>query len=190
MRKGSGKNQCGNCSKPLTEDVCSPSIFKKGTGRCRSCARIQNDDWKLRNPEKAKAIFVKRKQNFPKAALAATKKYHRTLKGRHAVLKYKFIKEGVPVEDPIFNINFYSELIKDNECHYCLGPLGTTSHGLDAIDNNLGHICFNVVPCCRSCNQKKMNDTSYEEMMLLAPALREIRRRREAVNVDKKLSCL
>lgn len=136
----------------------------KGNAYCLPCNSVRMREHRLKNP---------------RACCARVMKYHRTFKGRFLVLKSKTKKENNPSTDLLNNLNFYTEIIRDNECHYCLGPLGKTSHALDRMDNNIGHLCFNVVPCCKSCNQKKMNDTSYEEMMLLVPALREIRKRRE-----------
>jgi hypothetical protein len=39
-------------------------------------------------------------------------------------------------------------------CHYCRKDRGNLN-GFDRIDNNLGHIKGNLIPCCRSCNSQK-----------------------------------
>jgi hypothetical protein len=186
--KGTGKKICGGCKKlgvitPLIKDNCPPSVFKKGYGQCRSCMNITGKNWRDNNPEKRKLILQNRK--ISGSATRAAMKFHRTIRGKHNVLRSKTRHEDIPRDDLLLRLNFYSELIRDNECHYCLGPLNPTSHSLDCVVNEIGHRCFNVVPCCGSCNQKKMDDTTYEEMMLLVPGLREIRRRRELSNVDK-----
>jgi len=107
--------------------------------------------------------------------------YRRTFRGRHSVLKVALRKEKISRKDPLWSLEFYTALIQDGICHYCFGPLNLYGAGLDCMNNEIGHVGFNVVPCCRSCNQKKMHDLSYEEMMLLAPVLREIVRRRAQV---------
>lgn len=193
--KGTGKYLCGGCKKkgiikPLTEDNCSPSVFKRRAGSCRECMVADSVVWNQKNILKRKEARIKKYQENREYLIDISKRYLRTVKGRHNVLKSKIKYECIPQTDPILSLNFYAELIKDNECHYCLGSLGPVGHGLDCMNNDLGHQSFNTVPCCKSCNQKKMNDTTYEEMMLLAPALREIRRRRETVNVEPSLFCL
>ena len=39
-------------------------------------------------------------------------------------------------------------------CHYCTDPIATI--GLDRMDNALGYVMQNVVPCCTSCNKAKL----------------------------------
>jgi len=190
--KGTGKYICSGCKKkgiinPLTKDNCAPSVFKRRLGLCRDCKKKESSDWNEKNKTRRKEIANKYRQQNGTVVTQAARAYHRSFKGKHKALVSKIRREGIPSNDPILNLNFYIELIRDNECHYCLGSLNPTSHSLDAMDNKVGHRCFNVVPCCRSCNQKKMNDMTYEEMMLLAPALREIRRRRETANVGASL---
>jgi hypothetical protein len=99
----------------------------------------------------------------------------RSLKRRHKSLKISLRRDGVSESDPLWVYNFYCSLLFDAVCHYCLGDLNPTGGGLDRIDNSTGHVCYNVVPCCRQCNRIKGNDISYENMMLLSPALREIK---------------
>lgn len=106
------------------------------------------------------------------------RKFTKTLKGRHTAVRQALRKEKVSRKDLLWHINFYAELIRDGQCHYCLGLLNPISHGLDCKNNQIGHRCFNVVPCCGACNWKKMKDVTYEEMMLLTPVLRLIRERR------------
>jgi len=46
------------------------------------------------------------------------------------------------------------ETFKDKQCFYC----GDTIKGvrLDRVDNDLGYIMENIVPCCKICNYMKM----------------------------------
>lgn len=59
----------------------------------------------------------------------------------------------------------FAELIKQN-CYICGGPpsnLRTSAktgakvryNGIDRVDNSLGYMAGNVMPCCRACNQVK-----------------------------------
>lgn len=113
------------------------------------------------------------------------KEISKTPKRRHNALKSILKREGVSFTDPLWRFNFYFELIRDFQCHYCGGLLNPTSHALDRRDNSFAHVSFNVVPCCWSCNQRKKSDLSYEEMMILSPALRKIRLLREEFSKEK-----
>lgn len=98
---------------------------------------------------------------------------------RHGNLYRSLRVEKIPETDLIWNLNFYAQLVLDNMCHYCGGPLPPIGHGLDRPDSSKGHFCYNVIPCCGSCNGLKGHVISYEEMMILKPGLTEIRKRRE-----------
>jgi 5-methylcytosine-specific restriction endonuclease McrA len=112
-------------------------------------------------------------------AVAAT--WQRTIKGKHSRIKIRLKKECVPLSDPLWDFNYYSKIIENNECHYCGGPLPQAGHGLDRKENTK-HTADNIVPCCRDCNTIKSNRFSFEEMMMVAPALKQIRSQREERN--------
>jgi hypothetical protein len=99
-------------------------------------------------------------------------KIARLPRGRHTHLKKKLRQENVFELDLIWRSNFYVELIRDNQCHYCLGKLNPTGHALDRMDSSRNHEADNVVPCCLKCNRIKGEFWEYEHMMLLAPKLR------------------
>ena len=50
------------------------------------------------------------------------------------------------------------KIMSNIECYYC-GKLGPS--GIDRIDNNIGYIENNCVPCCKHCNYVK-GDLSIE----------------------------
>lgn len=50
----------------------------------------------------------------------------------------------------------YLELYK-KPCFYCGKASGDTGCGLDRVDNTIGYMITNVVPCCSHCNQMKIN---------------------------------
>lgn len=171
--------ECVDCKDALTVENCRKLRTGKGRRRCKQCCTKRSNNWRQENKEGARAVGRRYYHKHHEPSVKKVKHFLRTPKGRLAVLKFWTQYEEIPDTDILRNINFYTELIRDNECHYCLGYLNVTGFALDRIDNSKGHVGFNVVPCCKGCNQKKMHDTSYEEMMLLAPALREIRKRRE-----------
>jgi hypothetical protein len=152
-------NLCCKCKVILTVENSSPSIFKRGVGYCRNCFKIWSDSKDYR---KQSAGIFKRG-------------YRRTLLGHYSKLKRALRKENVDSSDLLWNLHFYAELIKDNSCHYCWMPLSPCGHGLDRVNNSIGHFCFNVVPCCGQCNAIKGSFWDYKHMMNLSPEIREIK---------------
>lgn len=74
----------------------------------------------------------------------------------------------------------YMKIALDSPCHYC----GFPSNGLDRIDNSIGHIMTNCVPCCYTCNIVRNDVFSYEEMMILGKTIREIKLKRQENGKD------
>lgn len=106
---------------------------------------------------------------------------NRSPKTRHALLKKVLRRENVPEHDPLWSLDIYTAFIESSSCHYCSGELNSTGIGLDAKKRELGHQHGNVVPCCWECNQVKNAVFSYEEMLILRPALRRIRKNRPSI---------
>jgi hypothetical protein len=69
--------------------------------------------------------------------------------------------------------------LRSNVCHYCQFPLAETGTGLDRRDNDAGYTLSNVIPCCADCNRTRGDRYSYEEMLELAPSIRQLKLRRE-----------
>ena len=178
------KGLCGNCGIVLAPENAHLSVIKRGGGNCKLCRKICYDS----RQDEIKAWRTQYSLKNKKRDSENNKVYHRRFDGRHKVLRRVLKKDGVPHTDSLWNFNFYCELIKDLKCHYCLGPLSETGGALDRIINSLKHTCDNVVPCCRRCNRIKGNDVSYEEMMILAPALREIDAKRHLMSLQKHSS--
>ncbi|MGI0058150.1 MAG: hypothetical protein ACREBJ_00140 [Nitrosotalea sp.] len=65
-----------------------------------------------------------------------------------------------------FNLTFehYAELIAQ-PCHYCHGKLGQVQFamGLDRIDNQMGYVFGNILPCCHFCNMVRGKYLSVRE---------------------------
>jgi len=57
-------------------------------------------------------------------------------------------------------------------CEYC----GEQASGLDRKDNTKGHTKDNCVPCCWECNTLKLNNFTYEQMLIMGKALKEARK--------------
>jgi len=160
---------CTKCLVSLTEENSYEQVFTRRSGQCKKCSGA-------RKKQLLKEMTFERHEDFK----AKKRVYGKTLKGRHTDIRGTLKKEGISSEDPLWSFNYYSEIMRDGICHYCGGVLNPSKIGIDRMNNAEGHVCYNVVPCCWRCNQLKADDISYEEMMMLAPILQEIRKRREA----------
>lgn len=71
---------------------------------------------------------------------------------------------------------YLEDVMRNKKCVYC----GDTNNiGLDRIDNNKGHEIGNVVPCCYECNCARNNNFTYEEMLIIGKAIREVKNKRK-----------
>jgi len=75
--------------------------------------------------------------------------YHKQPKFRYATYKRGAIRRGYVFELTLSEF----ELFWDASCSYCNNTI--IGIGLDRIDNNIGYINTNVVPCCTTCNWMK-----------------------------------
>lgn len=94
---------------------------------------------------------------------------------------------GLPLEQKrglLFELTFeqFLEFVKIPNCHYCERPVqwdvrsqrSKAYINLDRKDSNVGYRPDNLVVCCPFCNRIKCHLLSYEEMLILAPTLRQI----------------
>ena len=80
-------------------------------------------------------------------------------------LKNQRVKHILPIGHSQGNLTVVSEVysVRKSTCHYC-GKSPNKPHrkcetflynGLDRVDNSVGYIESNVVPCCYICNKMK-----------------------------------
>ena len=68
------------------------------------------------------------------------------------------------------DVKWFKENILGKACIYC----GDTKNlGCDRINNNIGHVKDNCVPCCYLCNITRKDDYTFEEMKILGRAIRK-----------------
>lgn len=70
---------------------------------------------------------------------------------------------------------WFIQNILSNQCFYCESK---DRIGADRLDNSLGHIKGNVVPCCHICNAIRGNVFSVSEMKQIGIVITEIRNQR------------
>lgn len=76
------------------------------------------------------------------------------------------------------DIDWMINNIFKKECVYC----GDTNRlGCDRIDNNIGHIKSNVVPCCYECNCARNNNFSFEEMKEIGKTIAKVKAHRKNI---------
>lgn len=63
-------------------------------------------------------------------------------------------------------------------CTYCGMTHSSGVNGLDRIDNSKGHTKENCVPCCRECNQARMDFWTYDEMKEIGKVMSELKIKR------------
>lgn len=105
------------------------------------------------------------------------------LERRHESLKHFLILSEPSKTDPLWDFEFFKNLIGENSCHYCKSELDLDGIPLDCKDDQIGFLACNVVPSCRTCigiRHAYVNPLlSYEEMLLLSPGLEEIKLKRK-----------
>ena len=125
--------------------------------------QAQNKEWDNKNPIKRKEIRVRHRDKFPEngakaskryrerypeLAKAASSRYSKTEKWYYSTYKAGAIRRGYSFE--LTREDFLSVLMGD--CRYCAKK---EAMGIDRLDNSLGYLISNCVPCCTHCNRMK-----------------------------------
>lgn len=145
--------------------------------RCKGCQSIASKK-KLPRPERWQNMTPEQKS---RRSGVQKKYYHKASKSRHRVWSYRAIDKRKGMQFDL-DVAWYEENIHGKPCHYCSdieSPLGC-----DRIDNKQGHTRNNVVPCCFECNVTRMDNYSYEEMIVLGETIRVIKERRKQVRAS------
>lgn len=79
--------------------------------------------------------------------------YLDSLSGGYMLLKRNSVRGSHALE---ISFDEYREIVKGQKCFYCGTDLyGRCGHKIDRLDNRLGYLKSNVVPCCSDCNCSK-----------------------------------
>lgn len=108
--------------------------------------KIRTEYWREYNEKNAEKIS--------KYQVKYRKDYQKSLIGRYANYRNNAKTRGL-----IFKLTFKEfELLVKDHCVYC----GGEGFGVDRINNFVGYLKNNVVPCCTKCNKMKLVYTAEE----------------------------
>lgn len=110
--------------------------------------RARHAKWKSRHPE------YNRKQSF-------FKRYKRAMKSA----KDRGLDWGIT--------RAQYAILSLMVCHYCSQPIGS-GVGLDRIDNSVGYLPTNVLPCCFRCNSVRGDQLTVQEMEIAMKAILQV----------------
>ena len=174
-----GTKKCVICKRALAPEMfCRNRARSDGLNtKCRECGKKL---WrKYRNENRAKLAKAQRV-----ARAAHPDKYRKTKKAsnRKPIARFKSAiavaaRRGIEWS---LSLEFFERHIDNGRCLYCHGSIPEVGHGLDRIDNSIGYIEANVVPCCTRCNLMRGDHLTHDEMLQLAPLLQGIRAKRLA----------
>lgn len=180
MKNREGYRVCSCCKeeKQLSSaNFCSDKNRKSGFSyRCKKCDSTKKDERKNRY----KSLSDEQKEKYK----SKNRIYTSSGLGRATALICAYRKfDRKRGQNCNLDRNFLVNEIFTKPCIYCSSDKKV---GCDRIDNNLGHLKTNVVPCCRVCNTTRMNNFSHQEMLLLGKVIEQInqnRKDKEVINL-------
>jgi hypothetical protein len=134
----------------------------------------KTETWKVRCDNCGKEIWRQASNITRSNCQACWGMSKRKMDGTPALNKaFNQLKSGARHRKILVEINFDDFLkISKQDCTYCGCPPTirkgerswhiTKINGIDRVDNNLGYVPGNIVPCCWQCNQSKSNLTLEE----------------------------
>lgn len=164
---------CGEVKARTPENFATTSGYKGRKYVMKVCRKCKNSRHADRQRKKREA-----EPEVDQAMREAVRRHRATGRG-YAVCKINTYrsrdrKKGMECDlDP----DWYLENITAKPCYSC----GETSDtmGADRIDNDLGHIKGNVLPCCADCNRIRAHRFTMEDMRdLIGPAIAKVKARR------------
>jgi hypothetical protein len=173
MKNREGYRVCSCCKKEqelISTNFCSDKNRKSGFSyRCKKCDAIKKDNRK----ERYKKLSEEQKEVYK----SKNRKYTSEGLGRATSLICAYRKVDKK-KGQVCNLDreFMMTQIFNKSCIYCKS---IQNIGCDRIDNTIGHIKTNVVPCCRICNTTRMNNFSHEEMFLLGEVIQKINKNKK-----------
>jgi hypothetical protein len=181
---------CPNCNKTYNNrgSLCAPcyqrKYYKTNKLKIKEQKAIYYQVNKDNIDQKSKEY---RNINTEKVKLKNRQHYH---KNKNNILKYqkdiskspkRKFQQGVKAAmdrqiEWLLCFEEYAQLI-EQPCHYCKTSLETWGGtSLDRINNDLGYIITNVLPCCGTCNNIRNKFLTVKEMEVAMNAILEYRK--------------
>jgi hypothetical protein len=155
--------QCSKCAIVKAYKEYNKGRSKSGLrAECKACQSLTNKRWRSANPDscKARAEVSARKYRLdnPDSYKAKSRRHNQSLKGRFN----KYVNNSKGKREFKLTLNEFSVLTAQR-CHYCNKFSHNVSYcGIDRIDNGIGYELANCVPCCKRCNEMKLDYTQEE----------------------------
>jgi len=112
----------------------------------------KNKEWAENNVEEVKEYKKKYRENNREKLRKSGREYsmfnNKSIKGKYAQYKHGAKRRGLLFDLTLSEFTYLME----NDCYYCGS---STSTGVDRMDNTLGYLKENSVPCCDICNRMK-----------------------------------
>ncbi len=151
--RSDGERACRICRNASTEAWwAKQSPERQESRRLRAISRATK--WNVEHPEAFKE--QRRKQDNRSEVKEQRKKFYEETKStvwrRYSHIKAAAKKLGRDFE---ITIEDYARFVRNNACFYCGGSLPVAGYGIDRLNNLIGYVFANCVPCCETCNEKK-----------------------------------
>ena len=127
------RNKCVDCGKKV-------HTVASGCIRCKTCMKNKQKEYGANHRKKMKGL--------PKPIPTP-----KTPKQRYSTYKLGAIKRNHAFE--LTEEQFMT--FWDKPCHYCEQPINGV--GIDRLDNTIGYLIDNCVPCCTVCNMMKFKQS-------------------------------
>lgn len=163
--------KCSSCEKTLSIN-CFQVIKTLKTGKkvlrnvCRTCRQQRQSAFNDTSERKQAAIKLAGVKQNEKEKQERKEPQHRA--------KYVYRDSRATDKKRGLNNNLTIEWVQSEfkkGCNYCLRAENECKMSLDRLDNSIGHIMSNVVPCCNFCNYLK-RDMPYEAWKFLTPHIK------------------
>lgn len=162
--------RCGE-TKPISEMV-KDKYVKGGISKvCKECKKLyykMNKEKCLAN-DKARSLLPEvreRRNELQRRRRSANPEIHRM-----RFYLYTDKKNGLESDLDLE----WCKVEMRKPCTYCGLMHSSGVNGLDRIDSSKGHTKENCVPCCKECNQAKMNYWTFEEMKEIGAVMRKLK---------------
>jgi len=156
-------------SENFHSDKSRPGGFMYG---CRVCEKIRSKAKYDKNPRTGRYAAYTTEQKAKHAEIGAA--YRATPMGRAIGLAsaYKKYDKDRGHQTDITKHDILE--VRKHACAYC----GFPSTGFDRLNNSLGHIRSNCVPCCIECNVARMDNFTHEEMKIIGLSIKQVKESR------------